>query len=89
MELSIDAKQKALSMTIWQSSHESSEFNSKILVDIIKRHQQELADQVGRSISWREAVTGFFRETESSFLVLLSDARNQCYQSKNPDVLPS
>lgn len=83
------AEGDALFFRVALSGGESSGFSPSAIEKIIRQHQQQLADELGKGMSWGTAVTGYFRELETEFRNLAQDAYFHCQRIENDTVLPS
>ena len=70
----------ALSFRIWDTGDETSMASPERLIQVIKLHQKQLANEMGEPISWHKACTGFLNETYASFQNTLREVEGELHQ---------
>lgn len=69
--------------------YEQTRYNLAGLEKLIQRHQENLAEEVGRVISWQDAVTSYFNELCSEVSSTALEAQKALITKDLPDIEPS
>ena len=69
---------KALRFTVWKTGDETSQSSPVRLETIIKKYQQQLANERGEKVSWDFAVQDYFDVLHASFADLVNEAQGEC-----------